>query len=239
MSNEGKNLGTTYTIVTCDWNPTQTKMWLHYVEKNCPNAQILLIPDIKPVPFCWSSGKLGCFFQDTMDRMHHRNKLIYLDTDTIVLRDLYPLFEKMGDCFIGSGLSIVPDSLIKAMKKNHPGYLHLSSGMLLFNDMRLSILSREWMRLMFSEKIIKEYKWHSLYEEYCLSLAVENIGLKKYVWDIPLSIHGNILSGCKFGGESKPWVIHYHNLARLWKFGLGHYQIGGRQNVSRRSPVKR
>ena len=103
-----------YEIITVDWNPEQTRIWRYWVNKHCPTAKVYTIQDTKPVPWCWSGGKINCFLYG-----FETDRVMYMDTDTIVTRDLEPLFEMMGDAKISVSRDIplgVP-SHIKAKRK--------------------------------------------------------------------------------------------------------------------------
>lgn len=233
-----------YTIVTCDWEPNQTKMWLHYVEKNCPTAQVITVPDTKPVPHCWSGGKLNCFCSETVDKMDHPDRVIYMDTDTVVLKDPEPVFDMMGDCFVGSSLGIIPNSLINRVTNSFKGkgfyigspYVHYPSGFLSFLGMPMGFIYSPWLEYLKNPTIRGILRGNIVYEEVCLSMVMKDLGLTQKTYDIPLSFHGNLLGKKEFGGAELPWIVHYHNLARLRKFGMGHYQIGEDQRVSKKGP---
>ena len=97
-----------YDIVSVGWNKRQADIWLYYINKHCPEAHVTLIPDNRPIPWCWSSGKIDCFKQK-----FKTDKIIYMDTDCIVTADLFHIFKDMGNCIIGLSDKITPRPYFK------------------------------------------------------------------------------------------------------------------------------
>ena len=210
-----------YDITSVDWNPEQTKLWLHYVKKNCPEAYVTLIPDEKPVPWCWSGGKLNCFRQK-----FETDKIIYIDTDTIVTEDLGFIFANMGDNWLGlsSKIPLIPFNKRPDMKKKlaHLGKLpiHYSSGMVSLNG--ISGAQAEQFTGLW-EEIMTELKKIIGKEHYMDEIALSYVASLAAVWDILLEVHGNICRKKYFGSAETPSVIHYHRTKRLDQAGMGGY----------------
>jgi alpha-N-acetylglucosamine transferase len=210
-----------YDIVSVDWKPEQTKLWLHYVEKNCPEAHVTLIPDEKPIPWCWSSGKINCFKQK-----FQTDKIIYLDTDTIVTEDLGFIFSNMGHAWLGlsSKIPIYPFNKRKDVveKLKHLGKppTHYSTGMIVLNGISGTQVA-QFVQLW--EEMLSELKPYIKGNRYADEISMSYVATLAQVWDIPLEIHGNVCGKRYFGEASTPSVIHYHREKRLGQFGLGGY----------------
>jgi alpha-N-acetylglucosamine transferase len=81
----------TFDIVTVNWNQPQTTLWMRHVEKHCPEANIIFVSEGDLKKLCWSCPKIGSLLAD----FKHPNRVIYMDTDTIVMADLEELFDLM------------------------------------------------------------------------------------------------------------------------------------------------
>ena len=104
-----------YEIISVDWNPEQTKIWRYWISKNCPTAKVYMIPDRRPFRFCWSGAKIDCWLYGFEGK-----RVIYLDTDTVVTRDMEEVFDMMGDCPIGASLNLKLDRLMTRYKDLMP-----------------------------------------------------------------------------------------------------------------------
>jgi hypothetical protein len=221
-----------YDIVTCDWNAEQTRIWRHYVEKNCPDANIVTVPDEKPVPWCWSGGKLNCFRDPSLFRT---DRIIYLDTDTIVTEDLGFVFKEMGRAKIGLSHKIEVLK-IHIRKKDKVRALagcfaarspleHPSSGMIILKGTSPRDLYDGWFGVMEYRPFVRQFKGFPLADEASLMFWVSSYFLPHEVWDIPLQIHANLRKKGHLdsGGRNVPSVIHYHAAKRLISHGLGGY----------------
>ena len=221
-----------YDIISVDWDHKQTEIWLHYVEKNCPEAHVTLIPDSRPIPWSWSGGKLDCFKQD-----FKTDKIIYMDTDTIVTKDLYHVFEDMGDCTIGLSDEITPKPyhISNAQAKKgiaemwrllspHFPPEHFSSGMIVVRGDYAPRLYERWMAMMIYPPFLELFKGFKLAEEMSLMCIMANDFEREQIYNIPLEVHGNLLGRTMRSGTAEiPEVIHYHQASRARKFELGHY----------------
>ena len=217
----------TYEIIAVDWNKEQTRIWRHHVEKWCPGARITTIPDTRPIPHCWSSGKLACFSYS------ENPNLIYMDTDVIVTHDLKDVFDLMGDAKIGVSFGIQLNRFEKqksrqiAELKEGIGYrwppIGVSSGLMVLKGVDPSVVYDGWMTMMEYPPFRTAFKRARLEEEYALSLWLAHAYDRDEIYDIPLSVHGNICGGRHFGGVAVPWAIHYHKPERLKKYGMGGY----------------
>ena len=220
----------TYEIISCDWNKEQTVLWMRWIIKNCPTANIYTIPDTTPVPGCWSCGKLNCFTHE-----FETDRIMYMDTDTIVTRDLEPLWDEMGDCKFAASSKIplfrletgkrkqINDARKQMNFKHDP--IGWSSGMLMLKGYDPKRLYEGWIKIMRSPDFQRGFGRNQLTEEFALSLFMACEFEKEEIWDIPLEVHGNICGGRHFGGAKVPAVIHYHKPVRLRKEGLGEYLI--------------
>ena len=216
-----------YDIISVDWNPGQTDLWLHYVKKNCPEAYVTLIPDEKPIPRNWASGKINCFEQD-----FETEKVIYMDTDTIVTRDLGFVFKELGSRLVGAATapSIRPfherKHVVDALRplalnlgmKGLPG--HYNSGFIVTNMPKegLPLFAAAWKHMYTT--VGKYLKDDHYMNEITLSFLLES---SLDPWDIPPEIHGNVCGRKIFGTSAEPAVIHYHREERLGRFELGGY----------------
>ena len=222
-----------YTLTSVDWNPEQTKVWLHHARKNCPTANIVLVPDSKPIPDCWSCGKLECFNQD-----FETENILYLDTDTIITHDLKEVFYIMEDSRKSIGLSpwsnfqgLTRYSKQGPLRSRHKSkkfingfsysqYRHYSSGMIATIECHKQFYEA-WMTFCKIMKRNKEFSRHKLFEEIALSLLVCSLKSNS-VWNIPAEIHNNILNKHTTINPF-PWVIHYHKPERLKRCKLERY----------------
>jgi hypothetical protein len=219
-------------VISVDWNSPQTEFWLHYLKKNCPTANIILIDDAKPMNWNWSSGKINCFKYD----FPHPERVIYMDTDTIVTRDLEPLFEMYpaslaGSLFIpmmsplhprsryGQKEDIAQCTRAFGLQKNPR---HWSTGFLMLQNYPLMRLYEEWLAGMDFSKLKVAFKRCRVYEELVFSYVVERMAREGYnLAELPHEIHGNIMSGerdfgtCREEKNELPYVIHYHQTRRL------------------------
>lgn len=237
-----------YALVSIDWNPEQTKLWLKCIEKYSPKAKVILFPEVNRIG-CWSCAKLTCF--EDHPGYEDVDYIIYTDTDVLILHELEELLPLPGDAVIGlsplkdfhgcQGIASKIHSKVfetrKTKKKidspmrtrevdnlrlrwlkdtfgdNIAGrYKHYSSGMIIMRPENAPMIESTWHVL---TKYIKEQgflenmRW---LEEVSLSLLVR--GLTGTAWDIPSSVHNNLLSP-RTDLDVIPWVLHYHNLRRL------------------------
>lgn len=224
----------TYDIITVDWNPEQTRIWRHYVEKNCPTANIITIPDNKPIPWNWSSGKIDCFKYE----FSHPGRVVYMDTDVIVTGDVEPWVDETQR----QGCDMSASTLLPKVGKPKNWFhrfpeitekacslfdvdrfpRHFSTGFMVFIDYDFDGLHEGWMRSMELPKFREMLQKTLVYEEFAFSLWIESQDDK--VLDMPLEIHGNLLGNVKYFGtctnENPPLVLHYHKPPRLIKAGL-------------------
>ena len=230
-----------YEIITVSWNPEQTRIWRHWVNKNCPTAKVYTIPDRKPFRRCWSGGKIDCWLYGFEGK-----RVIYLDTDTIVTTDLEPVFDMMGDAKIAVSLELKQDRLkrkfgpvVEQFRERGPFRIHnppnISSGMIALKDYDPELLYGMWADIMNDALFIEELMGHYTSEEYAIALAVARMFRIKDVWPLPGHVHGNIHHGNKqFGGTKRPMVIHYHRPAWLVRHHLEEYLNVGDDNSIRR-----
>lgn len=230
---------TTYDLLTVDWNPQQTMMWKKYVGKNCHKANVMTFMDKKPFPSCWSSGKIGCFEKDVGN---HPTRYVYIDTDTIVLRDIDDIICTMERenprAIIGSSLGIAQVNWNHVGTKrggdvaaalfdmpNAPTYI--PSGLLVFKNIRKEMVYDGWCLLMENNGVRNVFGRSKVFDEIALSFFVGLYSMNddSLIWEIPKEMHGNILPGGRkdFGECKEPWIIHYHNIERLRKAKLDKY----------------
>ncbi|MDY6935644.1 MAG: hypothetical protein SVZ03_15660 [Spirochaetota bacterium] len=221
-----------YDIITVDWNAEQTELWLYYVERHCPDSRIILIPDEKPIPWCWSGGKLNCFKQK-----FESHRIIYMDTDTIVFRDMYPIFEMMDEALLGFSTKIISHSSDYRNRKgsicndlimlsNFFGFrklpIHRSTGMIILNKYDPLRLYEGW-KLMFDYvSSFNNIKDDPFVDEIAMSywIAYDSNEDGKGIWDIPLDIHRVKWRDIDDLSVVAPMVFHYHSIERLMIFGL-------------------
>ena len=209
---------TDYSIVSVDWKPEQTKLWLHHVKKNCPDAEIVLIKDEKPIPWNWASGKINCFKQKFAT-----DRIIYMDTDTIVTRDLGFIFDNMGEATVGatSAIPIHPFNkrrdIIKALKPLGPLPTHFSTGLIALQAKNPPAFASLW------QDMYPVIRKHLPGDHYMNEITFSYLVREMNTHDIPLEVHGNICGKKYFGNTEIPAVIHYHKPARLRNFGLDKY----------------
>ena len=208
----------TYEIITVDWNPTQTKIWKFWIAKNCPTAKVYTIPDRRPFRYCWSGAKVDCWLYGFKGR-----RIIYLDTDTIVTRDMEEVFDMMGDRPLGASTNLKTDRMANKFShlmpqfKEEMGLLmdlppNISSGMLVCNNYDPELIYGMWVEAMEHPLFHKYLKGHYTCEEYAISLGyAATFPDKESLWEIPNEIHGNLYYRKKqFGKVERPMVIHYH-----------------------------
>lgn len=211
----------TYDIITVDWNPEQTRMWRHYVEKNCPTANVITIPDDRAWYFCWSSAKLNCFRYP----FEHPARVIYMDTDTVVSKDLEYLFDKVGDNFFGLTIRHHATHLLygiaNILKIPRKECVYLSTGLIVLNGYPPARLYSGWYGLGLHPEI-KRFMSNKTFDEKVFTFWVISDRCMGKIWEIPTSIHGNILgSKIDFEKGTLPDVLHYHNPNRLRNAGFG------------------
>lgn len=213
---------TTYDIITVDWKPKETRIWRHYVEKNCPTANIYTIKDTKPYPWNWASGKLNVFDYP----LSHPDRFIYLDTDTIVTTDLEPIFDMMGDAQLSASGSITPDHLrLKedTMMLEELGLaevpVHYNSGFTVWKGIDPAEISIHW-KALYEFEYMRPMRKARTFNEFCLSYMVAFLGLK--VWDQPANVHANLCGRyTNYNRGDGAMVIHYHKPERLDLVRLG------------------
>jgi len=234
----------TYDIITVDWFPEQTAMWKHYIEKNSPRANIITIPQDPPVKWSKFSCKMRVLqYED----FKHQDRIMYMDTDCLVLEELEPLFEfmELHNYELGASRDFLP-SVDPWRGKRNPGKRRLdaalnamgvdihppqySSGMLLFTpEIDRLQLYEKWLEN-FEHPAISEVWGHlSICEEIALSYAIKQ--LQYITWHLPREVHGNIVRGRPdFGKIKRPMVVHYHKFKRLQFAGLLRYYSAWRSN---------
>lgn len=226
----------TYDIITVRWNEPQYKVWRHWVDRTCPTAKVHWIPDTKPFPWNWAGGKVPCF-----DYGFDTRRVIYIDTDTIVTHDLEPVFEMMGDCKVGASYQIPKYVFQKMYKKEIENLkpmipykfppISVSSGMIVTTEP--DVLYEAWAGIKNFAAVKRAFGKHRQFNEFTLSLALTWLYERDEVWDIPLEIHGNIISKRYFGNCMEPWVIHYHRPERLINQRLGKWlDVDNRNGIS-------
>jgi len=217
----------TFDLISVNWNEEQARVWLHWVKRHCPTAAVHLVKDTKPVPWCWSSGKLNCFKYDDFQT----DRIIYLDTDTIVTKDLEFVFDEMGDCCVGLSSDIEIYKFHKVMRKQVESFSAFydynwppkawSSGMMVLKGMDPMELHEGWMHTMLFPPFRKIFPRHQLLDEIALGLWLTNwLPKEDMIWDIPKPVHGNVIKKPDFGGAKVPAVIHYHKPERLKRNGM-------------------
>lgn len=223
-----------YDIITVDWSPPQTKIWKHWIKLNCPNAFVHTIPDTKPIHYNWASGKLNCFRYPDFKT----DKVLYLDTDTIVTKDPVHVFDDMGSSIIALSNNLTDnpqhgiDEVARKIKiiENQIDFLfppeHFSSGMMALKREHLSWLYESWYWMM-QQRIFK-----NLFEkdipagEIALMFVLASTLDRDQIYNIPLEVHGVLEKDRKRFGETElPEVMHYHNLGLLNKHGYDYDQI--------------
>ena len=220
-----------YEIVTVDWNKDQTRIWRHWAERNCPNANIHIIPDRRPFRFCWSGAKIDCWLYGFEGK-----RVIYLDTDTFITRDMEEVFDMMEGRPFGASMDLKQDRLMNkydyllpelrekfALKILVPP--NISSGMIVCNDYDPELVYGMWSEIMNDEWFQEKLGKHYTCEEYAISLGTaRHFPHISYLWKIPNSIHGNIYhSRCQFGGANPPMVVHYHRPQWAIQHGFEEY----------------
>lgn len=215
----------TYDIITVNWKPAQTRIWRYWAEKHCPTANIRTIPDRKPVPWCWSGGKIACFAEK-----FETDRIIYMDTDIIVTHDLEEIWDMMGESSVGVSLDIPAqkfhtrfakqiNDLASQIGYNWPPHA-MSSGFIALKGYSPHWLYQGWLGMMEWGEFHARFRRQQLEEEFALALWLSHDVKQEDVWNIPLSLHGNICGGRNFGGVDVPWAIHYHRPNRLQKYGM-------------------
>ncbi len=234
----------TYEIVTVDYIPEQTRVWRHWVNKNCPGVKVHTIPDRRPFRRCWSGAKIECWMYGFEGR-----RIIYLDTDTIVTRDMEEVFDLMGDAKIAASTELKQDRLKRKFPEvveelrtdwkrfriyNPP---NTSSGMVVLKDFDPELFFGMWAEVMEDPIFGKKLLGHYTSEEYALSLAIARNFPIKHFWSIPHRIHGNVFyRKTNFGGANPPMVIHYHKPLWLMWLGMEEYLLDADHDALRRRP---
>ena len=90
-----------YALVSIDWNPEQTKLWLKCIEKYSPKAKVILFPEVNRIG-CWSCAKLTCF--EDHPGYEDVDYIIYTDTDVLILHELEDVLGMIGDADVGLSL---------------------------------------------------------------------------------------------------------------------------------------
>jgi len=184
--------------VTVDWNRRQTDRWLHYVGKNCSSYELAVIPDYKQYPDCRGAGKIRCFAEKFAT-----DKIIYIDTDTIINEDLFILFDMMSKNDHAIGFSY-PDRKNRDFKqrktpKSHQDALALNkkmsldevhwypTGIIILNGFPPAQLYAGLTRLMASFEIHDYFKGDDHRDEYAFSYFIDCWfrDTKDELWFIP------------------------------------------------------
>ena len=229
-----------YSICTVDWNPEQTKVWLHNIEKYCNNYELRMCCDDRPIKGSWDSPKLNC-----LEDKFNTDKVIYMDTDTIVTRDLYEMFEVQGERTLGASLclgSVKRLNLICGGRDNnnalakHFGIggsaFHVPSGLLVFNGIDTQDFYDKWMSAY--RDIEKNFTNISGKADvnWCSEVPLSFIVSKMYLpnmddlWAIPTKYHYYLLNGDTKARAMvpAPLILHYHSIMkRVSSAGFGKY----------------
>ena len=149
-------------------------------------------------------------------------RIIYLDTDTIVTRDLEGVFDLMGDAPLGVSQRLKDDRLQGRFGHLMPRLAeafeyrmeppNISTGMVVCNNFDPELIYGMWAEVMGHELFVELLGKHMTTEEYAIAIACARMfDDPAKVWDIPHEIHGNIYKKNKNFGEAEvPWVMHYH-----------------------------
>lgn len=237
-----------YDIVTINHSESETKIWLHYIRKNCPGANVILLNDTKPFPRYRCSGKMGFLAHDKYKTQH----IIYLDTDTVVFKDLGFVFDEMNDNSWGcSTVFAATDGMFFYNKGNRrqdaitaceyydipiEKLYHPLTGMLVFKNIIRAFpeIYTAWY------EAFKLFKVKNLFEAYppideAAFFFAEKLALPENSrWDIPAEIHNNLAKCKEYKHRIKPpfytaapippWpaVLHYHKPIFLNSVGFGY-----------------
>jgi hypothetical protein len=231
-----------YDIVTVDWNKKQTALWRKHIERTCRGYNLIIIPEKRRFPSCWSSPKLYCLIQK-----FRTPRVIYMDTDTIVTRDLGELFKKMGDAELGLSMYLGKQSRLEGQAGGKAGVAdiaksfgiqgevtHAPTGLMVFNGMDLqrvydewctafAVIEKGWPHL---PRAAGNKNWEGWSNEVPFSfwLTSRYAGRWGAVWDIGPEYHWYLLGDDKRLRQTQPtpMIIHYHSRPeRLGQAGLG------------------
>jgi hypothetical protein len=230
-----------YDIVTVDWNKDQTALWRRHVERVCQDYNLIIIPEKRRFPSCWSSPKLYCLVEE-----FQTDRVVYMDTDTIVTRDLGELFRAMGDAELGLSMYLGKQErlerqcgggeCVKEIAK-HFGIrgpvTHCPTGLMVFKGMDIERVYMDWCTA-FS---IIETNWPHLPEaagtkregwsnEVPFSFWLTSRYSNRWdaVWDIGPPYHTYLVGNEAPPRQTEPipMILHYHSRPeRLKKTGYG------------------
>jgi hypothetical protein len=196
-----------------------------------------MIPDLKPFPKSWSGGKVSCFAQD-----FETERIIYVDTDTIITKDLEPIFDYMDQegydiglslriggqgrwVYLAGSMSVVRRIAAELRLNNH--IRQTPTGVMFLNGLDPKRMYEEWCEMYrYLEKAhpyLTRGKW-SNEVPFAFWLAARYQGNMEKVWDLPHKVHHQLYSRDKYGLDKSdlPFIIHYHQPRRLQANGLGH-----------------
>jgi len=224
----------TCSIVCVDWNERQTRTWLYHVMKNCPTAQIITVPDIKLVPGCRSCGKMMAL---ASEKLRRPDRFIFLDSDTIVLKDLAPVFDMMGDRHVGVSLKSTPDNTLLTHRRfgayrrtiegacklfgKEANPIYYMSGMIVLKDSEPLVFAHGWANITGLIKGVSTSDY--FYDEITLCLWLAFWFEEHEIWAIPPRVHddGWLRRPQKPHPFEDIWVLHYHKELRLKNNELG------------------
>jgi len=96
-----------FEIISVDWNRAQTAMWAESIAKhNNRKYSIYTIPDTSLVPGIPGWMKINCFRYP-----FETDRVLYMDTDTLVTGDLWKIFEEMDNGGHTAGFTAIPGTL--------------------------------------------------------------------------------------------------------------------------------
>ena len=219
-----------FDLITVDWNFEQTATWRAFIGKRCPSANIITIQEDPPIPWSKYSSKMRCLLYE----FPHPDRVMYMDTDCFVTKDLEPLFEYMEDHDFDLGLSAgfmphlspftgkhskSPEAMNRVVEAMGASELppQYSSGMMLFRpSVHRVALYEDWLERFQNPVLVETWGQIPIIEEIALSFALEALDYK--IWLLPREVHGNIASiGNDFGNTDMPDVIHYHKIGTLFR----------------------
>ena len=238
-----------FDLVTIDWNPKQTALWRYHVEKHCPGANIILLPQQPKLrELCWSCPKIAALWITPQNP----GRFLYMDTDTIVFDDLEVLFDLMPE---ERHLGVTRYSTFPSCPRRNEGdfpkrgsyklkyerhlekfglqegqYRHYSTGMIVGRNFAMEQLADDWLdasRFFREEQV---YKKHKLFEELSFSFLLSSF-YSELVWEMPLWVHTNILNKHKEMVPEKAMVLHYHHTRRLARIGRSDLYRKGEENL--------
>ena len=216
-----------YTIVGVDYNERETVPWLKFIADNCPRAQVVTINDTRPVGGCTTCAKMLTF---NMQNIARPDRVIFLDSDTLVFKDLGPVFSIMGKSVVGVSLKDRTEMdlfefhrfaslrlpLHDAMRvlgiEKKPTYY--MSGMIVLKGADPRVFAHGWANM--TNILNKIPPQNFYYDEITLSFWLAAYFDEENIWRIPGNVHddGWLRSEQDYRFEDI-WVLHYHDAKRL------------------------